>query len=218
MALSNLKGKIHHLFSRSRRTKPRASQNAANSTTTPASSASQQDPESADVVIGETSTHLNPTTDHLLPATLTAAQPIAPSTSSASIVATTEASHDQSLPNRLWSKAYEQIQNDDAKLVKAYLAILHKNPGEELSYADVSEAEHQATGEKRQAQLMKLVECGLERNKKDHEVKVKIHEGTRMLSSVTGLISSSLKQAPEAAVAWAGVCLLVQVRFEGAGM
>ncbi|KAI9897370.1 hypothetical protein N3K66_007226 [Trichothecium roseum] len=210
MAFSKLRGKIRHLSSRSRHVKPRASQNAANTTTTLASSASQQDPETADAVIRETSTHLNPTTDHPLPTTSTAAQPIVPSTNSASIAAT-EASHDQSLPNRLWSKAYEQIQNDDAKLVKAYITILHKDSGAELNYADVSEAEHQATGEKRQAQLMKLVECGLERNKKDHNVKIKIHEGTRMLSSVTGLISSSLKQAPEAAVAWAGVCLLVQV-------
>lgn len=44
-------------------------------------------------------------------------------------------------------------------------------------------------------------------------MKQKVQEGIRIVTSVKEFVGKALKDVPEAAAAWGGVCLLLQVSF-----
>lgn len=200
------------------------SQNPANATTqspvdstTPTPSTTLQGQGNANDGHSETEATLGPTVNHLPSAILTPVQPTSLTTGEASETVA-DAAPPLSLPDSLWVQAYDEVQEDDPKLTEAYTKLLNDKLGSGENPAAGNNVENQTVWEQRHAEFSRLVECGLERTKKAFETKEKIHEGTRLLKSVTELISTSLKHAPQAATAWAGVCLLVQVRFEGAGI
>jgi hypothetical protein len=60
-------------------------------------------------------------------------------------------------------------------------------------------------------QMDRAVKEGLRRTERATAKMDKMQEGMRIVSSVKQLISSAAKHSPEAAAAWAGICLLFEV-------
>lgn len=147
--------------------------------------------------------------DHPPPITSPPLQPVVPATHLPPPQIITNAVELSGLPGRLWTQAYDAIWTDEPELAKSYEAILRGELGDESSLANNEEGNHRTDAT--QAQMERLVKVGLERTKREAAVKHKIHEGMRVVSSVKDLVGTALKQAPEAAPAWAGICLLLQV-------
>ena len=117
-----------------------------------------------------------------------------------------------SLPRQLWTQAYDAIKQDDPKLVGAYEIVLRRELGGESSPADnLWSEDDQMDDEQIRTQILHLVEAGLKKTNKEAAVNHKIQEGMRVVSSVRELAGTAVKHAPEAAAAWGGVCLLLQV-------
>jgi hypothetical protein len=60
-------------------------------------------------------------------------------------------------------------------------------------------------------QMDRAVKEGLRRTEKAAAMMDKMQDGMHVVSSVKLLISSAAKHSPEAAAAWAGICLLFEV-------
>jgi len=92
--------------------------------------------------------------------------------------------------------------------------LLRELPDDESeSSADIGENEGDDTNSKRaRARMAGMVEAGLRKIEKEAAAKHRIEEGMRVVSSVKGFVGTALKYTPEAAAAWGGVCLLLQVR------
>lgn len=108
----------------------------------------------------------------------------------------------------LWVRAYDAICKDDPRLVAAYKAVLSSKLRPEAvcdTGADGDDTEHA------RQEMDRQVQEGLRRTEKAAAKMDKIHEGIRVVSSVKELISTAAKHAPEAAAAWAGICLLFTV-------
>lgn len=100
-------------------------------------------------------------------------------------------------PGRLWAQAYEAVKEDKPRLVEAYEELLHRVLG--------------GSGPADPKQMHQLVLEGLEKTKKEAAAKEKFEDGMRVIASVSGLVGTAVKHAPESAAAWGGVCLLLQV-------
>jgi hypothetical protein len=112
---------------------------------------------------------------------------------------------------QLWIGAYNAISEEDPKLVAAYTAILSSKLRPESTSNRGEVDDDSNTGDALQ-QMNRAVKEGLRRTEKAAAVMDKMHEGMRIVSSVKALISSAAKHSPEAATAWAGICLLFEVR------
>lgn len=114
--------------------------------------------------------------------------------------ATPDTASPSGLPGRLWTQAYEAVKEDKPRLVDAYETLLHRMLGGESDPAS-------------RKQMDQLVREGLEVTKKEALAKQKIEDGMHVISSVSDLVGTAVKHAPEAAAAWGGVCLLLQVSY-----
>ena len=102
------------------------------------------------------------------------------------------------LPGQLWRKAYEAVKRDKPKLVDVYEMLLCRELGEEANATD-------------QKQLKQIVWKGLEKRSKGAAFREKVEGGLQLLTSIRGLVDSSIKHTAEEAAVWGGVCLLLQV-------
>ena len=59
--------------------------------------------------------------------------------------------------------------------------------------------------------MMQLVQTGLDKTAKEATVKRRLEEGIDVISSVKGIIHAAVQAVPQAAVAWVGVCLALEV-------
>ena len=109
---------------------------------------------------------------------------------------------------QLWIRAYDAICEDDPDLVAAYKAVLSSELRPE-AVCDLGADSHDAGNA--QQQMGRQVQEGLRRTEKAAAKMDKIHDGMRVVSSVNEIISAAVKYAPEAAAAWAGICLLFGV-------
>ena len=120
------------------------------------------------------------------------------------------------LPGRLWTQAYDAVKEANPKLVHAYETLLRRVPGES-DPAHNHEVEDQANAELTRSHMVQLIQAGLEKTKRETERKEKAGEVVRVIASVRDLVGAALKHAPEAAAAWGGVCLLLNVSYEPLG-
>lgn len=102
------------------------------------------------------------------------------------------------LPSQLWTQAYDAVKDDKPDLVDAYETLLRCVLGGKSDATD-------------RRQMDELIREGLEKTKKEAAAKQKVEEGIRIISSISNLVGTAVKHAPEAAAAWGGVCLLLQV-------
>lgn len=59
--------------------------------------------------------------------------------------------------------------------------------------------------------MKQLVQAGLERTQKEAAVKRGIDDGLQAVHAVKGAIDKAVQAAPEAAIAWVGVCFGLEV-------
>ncbi|EXK78038.1 hypothetical protein FOQG_17268 [Fusarium oxysporum f. sp. raphani 54005] len=121
------------------------------------------------------------------------------------------------LPNlqeRLWNQAYDELKASEPKLVEAYEKILsvglHRNDPSSVT-CESTENEIGGAPETRHRQMQQLVQDGLDRTKKAASIKRSIDEGLQAVQAVRGIVDKAIQAAPEAAVAWVGVCLGLEI-------
>jgi hypothetical protein len=59
--------------------------------------------------------------------------------------------------------------------------------------------------------MQQLVRDGLDRTQKAASIKRGIDEGLQAVQAVRGIVDKAVQAAPEAAIAWVGVCLGLEV-------
>lgn len=111
------------------------------------------------------------------------------------------------LQTRLWNKAYEGVKQKEPTVAEAYEKIL---------FVEIPKAQHDSTGATSEqnatsAEMIQLVNTGVERTKKEVEIKGTVKQWLDIVNSVKGVIDNAIKVAPDAAVAWAGICIGLEV-------
>ncbi|KFA55450.1 hypothetical protein S40293_09850 [Stachybotrys chartarum IBT 40293] len=117
-----------------------------------------------------------------------------------------------SLQERLWNDAYDEAKSSHPKLVEAYEQILSNmldetNPTSETREVNVIGGDR----ETRSRQMQQVVRRGLDRTQKQASVKQGIGEGLQVWQVVRGIVDKAVSMAPEGAIAWAGVCLGLEI-------
>jgi hypothetical protein len=100
------------------------------------------------------------------------------------------------------------------KLVEAYEKILSvKLHGNDPSSVDCESTENDISKvrETRSCQMQKLVRDGLDWTQKEASIKGRIDEGLQIIQQMKGIVDKAIQAAPEAAIAWVGVCLGLEV-------
>ncbi|KAJ4221159.1 hypothetical protein NW757_014473 [Fusarium falciforme] len=119
-----------------------------------------------------------------------------------------------SLQERLWNEAYDELKASEPKLVEAYEKILsaelRRNDSSSVTF-ESTENEIGRTQETRCRQMQQLVQEGLDRTQKQASIKRGIDEGLQAVQAVRGIVDKAVQAAPEAAVAWVGVCLGLEI-------
>jgi hypothetical protein len=124
------------------------------------------------------------------------------------------------MSQRLWNAAYENLAKNDstAKLVKSYVEILttalraERAPDTSASETDDISAELEDPV-KRQTYMRNLVKDG----QKNIATTSKIADGEvnviEYIDQAKNMISVAIRDIPQAALPWAGVCLGLQVSY-----
>ncbi|KAH7146948.1 hypothetical protein B0J13DRAFT_441609, partial [Dactylonectria estremocensis] len=118
------------------------------------------------------------------------------------------------LQERLWNQAYDELKASEPKLVEAYEKILsvrlhRKDP----SFVPCESTENEIRGarETRCRQMLQLVQDGLDRTQKAVSIKRGIGKGLEVVQAVRGIVDKAVQAAPEASIAWVGVCLGLEI-------
>lgn len=118
-------------------------------------------------------------------------------------------------PKILWDRAYDSLKEDEKSLVDAYEKVLSSELAATTVTSQVSEPNRnliaQGDPELRRAQMRQLVDKGLAKTEREANVKQGIGQAVDVISAANELISSSIKNSPEASLAWTGVTFALQV-------
>lgn len=118
-------------------------------------------------------------------------------------------------PEILWDRAYDSLKEDEASLLEAYEKVLSSELATTTATSPVSETDQnliaQEDTEMRRAQMRQLVDKGLAKTKREADVKQGIGQGIDVALGANELISTSIKNSPEASLAWTGVTFALQV-------
>ncbi|KAK0631179.1 hypothetical protein B0T17DRAFT_590423 [Bombardia bombarda] len=119
-----------------------------------------------------------------------------------------------SLQERLWNEAYDGLKASEPKLVGTYEKILsaklHGNDPSSVASEPTDNEIASARGT-RCRQMQQLVQEGLDRTQKQASIKRGIDKGLQAVQEVRGIVDKAVHAAPEAAVAWVGVCLGLEI-------
>ncbi|UKZ84837.1 uncharacterized protein TrAFT101_000727 [Trichoderma asperellum] len=118
-------------------------------------------------------------------------------------------------PEHLWDLAYDELKVNDAALVDAYEKILscHLCDRDPESDGDVDEENIIAQGDPgaRRAQMEQLVTSGLVKIKREAKMKESLDKGMQVVMSAKEVIRSAIQTIPQAALAWTGVCVALEL-------
>ncbi|KAF6515295.1 hypothetical protein HZS61_005201 [Fusarium oxysporum f. sp. conglutinans] len=119
-----------------------------------------------------------------------------------------------SLQERLWNQAYDELKASEPKLVEAYEQILSaelcRNDSPSVA-SRPTKNEIGMTRETRYRQMQQLVQQGLDRTQRAASIKRGIDEGLQAVQALRGIVDKAVHAAPEAAVAWVGVCFGLEI-------
>uniref|UniRef100_A0A0D2YF15 NACHT domain-containing protein n=1 Tax=Fusarium oxysporum (strain Fo5176) TaxID=660025 RepID=A0A0D2YF15_FUSOF len=119
-----------------------------------------------------------------------------------------------SLQERLWNQAYDELKASEPKLVEAYEQILSaelcRNDSPSVA-SRPTKNEIGMTRKTRYRQMQQLVQQGLDRTHRAASIKRGIDEGLQAVQAVRGIVDKAVHAAPEAAVAWVGVCFGLEI-------
>ncbi|KAH7124420.1 hypothetical protein EDB81DRAFT_912810, partial [Dactylonectria macrodidyma] len=119
-----------------------------------------------------------------------------------------------SLQERLWNQAYDELKVNEPKVVEEYEKILsaelHRGESTSVTF-EPRENEIGQTQETRWRQMQHLVQGGLERTQKEVAIKQRIDDGLQAVHAVMGAMDKAVQAAPQAALAWVGVSLGLEI-------
>ena len=117
-------------------------------------------------------------------------------------------------PEDIWDRAYDNLRRDDAKLVDAYEKILSSRSSTNGSSPEASEPRNEIAQnpDVRRKQMLKIIKDGLQETKREADIWRGIGETAQLVLSAKGMVDSAIQAVPQAALAWAGVCFVLQVR------
>ncbi|KAM0516054.1 hypothetical protein ACHAPE_005677 [Trichoderma viride] len=122
---------------------------------------------------------------------------------------------DASLPERLWDQAYDALKIQDAALVQAYEKILSRNLRGQGFNSPVTDSDKNAIAQNnphtRRTQMRQLIDEGLNNTAREGKLKETIGTATQFVFAAQDIISSAIQTAPQAALAWAGVCVALEM-------
>jgi hypothetical protein len=127
----------------------------------------------------------------------------------------------ESIPERLWNRAYDQARESDAGVVDAYERILslrlYQGPTDDKNLLESTKLESQhneiaSDPAKRRAQMRQVIQQGLRRTEKDARAKSGIDDNIQTFMVVKESVDKAIHASPEAAVPWVGVCIALEVR------
>ncbi|KAK3995703.1 hypothetical protein QBC44DRAFT_319239 [Cladorrhinum sp. PSN332] len=119
-----------------------------------------------------------------------------------------------SLPIRLWDRAYNDFKREEMELVDAYEKILSRQLQEGLGSA-VPESQPniiaQDKPDTRRRQMMQLIQSGLAKTEREAKLKKDSSAPVDVVLSAKNVISSAIQAVPQAALAWTGICVALEV-------
>ncbi|KAK5989879.1 Vegetative incompatibility protein HET-E-1 [Cladobotryum mycophilum] len=118
-------------------------------------------------------------------------------------------------PEQLWDQAYDELKKDEAEIVQAYEKILSsKLRGQDIN-SPVADFEQNAIAQdntsERCDQMQKLIRDGLEKTAREAKVKENIGVAVQFVLNARAIISSAVQAMPQAALAWTGACVLLEM-------
>lgn len=163
-----------------------------------------------------------PTSTQQIPAAIPTPAPSLPAalvTDSADIETTADAhGTTTSLPVRLWDRAYNAIKQEEGGLVDAYEKILSRQlqdgPGSVVPESQPNTIA-QNNSDARRHQMTQLIQAGLDKTAREAMVKDGLGVAVDVVLSVRNIISLAMQAVPQAALAWTGICLTLEVRSSG---
>ncbi|KAK3946552.1 NACHT domain-containing protein [Pseudoneurospora amorphoporcata] len=137
----------------------------------------------------------------------------APATGSVDIE--TSASADDtttSLPVRLWECAYNELKQEEVKLVDAYEKILSRQlqdgPGSTVPESQSNTIAQNTLDRRRQ--MTQLINAGLAKTEREVKVKESLGVAVDIVLSAKNTISAAIQAVPQAALAWTGICIALE--------
>lgn len=119
-----------------------------------------------------------------------------------------------SLQEELWNDAHDALREDSPGIFEAYEKILSgrlKRPANLAEDLAAEENEIKETRPERRDQMKQLVEAGLEAQDRYNSHTKRIDHGMTTVNSIRSIIEHSVKSSSEAAIAWVGVSLVLEV-------
>lgn len=127
---------------------------------------------------------------------------------------TTRTDAPTSLPEQLWDRAYDTLKGEHGPLLLAYEKALSREFNG-VDWDTVSESLdtiiEQKNPVKRRLQMTQLIRAGLKKTGKEANVKKAAGEAIQVVLSAKDIIDSVVQNFPQAALAWTGVSLALQV-------
>ncbi|KAF7554441.1 hypothetical protein G7Z17_g2906 [Cylindrodendrum hubeiense] len=117
----------------------------------------------------------------------------------------------QSLQERLWNEAYDDLKSNESDVVETYEKILSSQLHAGDSAPASQKNEIGQTKEERSNQMKELVRLGLEKNAKITSAKQGIEGVLQPATIVKAIVDKAVQASPEASVAWVGVCFALDI-------
>ncbi|KAH7633853.1 hypothetical protein B0T09DRAFT_302324 [Sordaria sp. MPI-SDFR-AT-0083] len=134
--------------------------------------------------------------------------PAAPATSAANIKTPTNADDiTTSLSVRLWDRAYNDLKQEEARLVDAYEKILSRQlqASPDLTVPESQPNIIAQNNSDRRRQMNQLIIAGLAKTEKEAKVKESLGVAMDIVLSAKNIISAAIQAVPQAALAWTGM-------------
>ena len=131
-------------------------------------------------------------------------------------LSTTRSATPTSPPEQLWNRAYDDLKSDHGQLLLGYEKILSQElDGVYWDTISKSQLVETMIEEKnpveRKSQMTQLIKAGLEKTETEANVKKRAGEAIQVVLSAKDMIDSVINNVPQAALAWTGVCLALQL-------
>ncbi|RAH71166.1 WD40 repeat-like protein [Aspergillus aculeatinus CBS 121060] len=118
-------------------------------------------------------------------------------------------------PQQLWDESYESLKIEQSSLMKAYENILARELNAESLQASASVDQQDVIEQKdagmRRAQMSRIIQKGLNRTEREAKIKQSVGKGVEVALAVDEIMKLALKACPEAALAWSGISLGLQI-------
>lgn len=148
--------------------------------------------------------------------------PAAPATDSADLETSADADGTAtSLSVRLWDRAYNGLKREEKELMDAYEKILSRQLRDGLG-SEVPESQlniiAQNDSDARRRQMTELIHAGLKKTAGEAKWKESVGKAADFVMKAKDIISSAIQAVPQAAFAWTGVCIVLEVSLPGKTM